>query len=74
MNEHEGVSRAGPLLPLAQPPPPPRRPPRTLWSWDWISGLVPAVIVHLLLAWAVHVFDFVVVPLALQRSTAQGVA
>jgi hypothetical protein len=51
-----------------------RRPPRAVWSFEWISGLFPAVVVHLLLAWAVRVFDFIVVPLALQRSTAQGAA
>lgn len=38
-------------------------PPRRRWSLEWNLGLFPAFIIHLLLAWAVRVFDFLVLPL-----------
>eukprot|EP00038_Savillea_parva_P031828 m.90873 g.90873 ORF g.90873 m.90873 type:complete len:359 (-) comp9881_c0_seq1:82-1158(-) len=37
-------------------------PPRRKWTAEWSIGLFPAVVVHLLLAWAVRVFDMLVLP------------
>mmetsp|Transcript_13533 Transcript_13533/g.34772 ORF Transcript_13533/g.34772 Transcript_13533/m.34772 type:complete len:360 (-) Transcript_13533:1857-2936(-) len=45
----------------------PRRPPRQPWTAEWVVGLLPAVVIHVLLAWAVRVFDFIVLPLVSSR-------